>query len=463
MTDKNKTHILNSSFRDRSGFLFSKENILYRQINHSYKEHYDFLMDSGIYSLLSEKNVLISHEEVNINNKYNDNAYKIIKPEYIPFISYPYEWCFSQLKDAALLTLEIQEIAIKKGMILKDASAYNIQFRHGKPIFIDTLSFEKYNYGEPWVAYHQFCKHFFAPLLLMKYKDVRLLQLLKTHIDGIPLNLTSKILPLKTYFVFSILTHIHLHAKSQKHFENKKINQQNKKIKLSSLIGIIDNLKSFIQNFKPEKLKSAWSDYAAISNYSDVAINHKKQIIDTFLSKSGFHTVWDIGANNGIFSRIASNKGFQTYSFDSDPYVVEENYLNCRKNNDTNILPLLIDITNPSPGIGWVNLERISLCERTKPDIIMSLALIHHLVISDNLPFEKIAEYFSGLCKILIIEFIPKTDSQIQKLLNTRKDCFDFYSQVNFEMAFSAFFSFIQKIKINDSKRTIYLMQTLER
>ncbi len=352
---------------------------------------------------------------------------------------------------------------MKKGMILKDASAYNIQFRNGKPIFIDTLSFEKYNDNEPWAAYHQFCKHFFAPLVLMKYKDARLLQLLKTHIDGIPLDLASKILPLKTYLIFSILTHIHLHAKSQKHFENKKTNHQNKKIKSFSLFGLIDNLKSFILSTKQEKLKSEWSDYFEISNYSDTAINHKKQIIDTFLSKFTNQTVWDIGANNGMFSRVASNKGFQTYSFDSDTSVVEENYLICRKNNDTNILPLLFDITNPSPGTGWVNQERIPLCDRAKPDIIMALALIHHLVISNNLPFEKIAGYFSGLCKNLIIEFIPSTDSQIQKLLNTRKDCFDFYSQENFEKAFSDYFSFIQKIKIKNSERTIYLMQTLER
>lgn len=462
MINKDKTPILNSSFRDRSGFLFCKETILYRQVNFVYKENYDFLMDSGLYALLTEKKLMVSHEEVDITNRFNEGACKIIKPEFLPFISYPYEWCFSQLKDAALLTLEIQEIAMKKGMTLKDASAYNIQFRDGKPIFIDTLSFEKYYYKEPWVAYHQFCRHFLSPLLLMKYKDAGFLQLMKAYIDGIPLGFTSKMLPMKTFFMFPVLTHIHLHARSQKHFENKKINFENKKIKPNSLFGLIDNLKSFIQNLNLKKTGSAWSDYAAKSNYSDAAINHKKQIIDMFLPGSGHQTVLDIGANNGMFSRIASDKGIQTYSFDSDPYVVEENYLNCKKNNDTRILPLVMDITNPSPGTGWANLERAPLCERSKPDIIMALALIHHLVITDNIPFEKVAGYFSGLCKILIIEFIPVTDLQVQKLLTNRKDNFNYYTRESFEKAFLDFFSIIQKIKVNDSERIIYMMQTPE-
>ena len=183
--------ILKSSFRDPSGFLFYRDGELYRQINASYKEDYDRFVRSGLYEKLVSGKLLVTHEEINISAEKPETVYKIIKPEKIPFISYPFEWSFSQLKEAALLTLEIEKIALNYGMTLKDANAYNIQFLRGRPIFIDTLSFEKYEEGKPWIAYHQFCKHFLSPISLMKYTDIRLGQLNRIFIDGIPLDLTD--------------------------------------------------------------------------------------------------------------------------------------------------------------------------------------------------------------------------------------------------------------------------------
>ena len=191
------------SFRDPSGFLFHLNGLIYRQINIEYKKNYIHLMKSGLYEALMDTKLLIPHEEVNIGSLASDNAYKIIKPEQVLFISYPYEWCFSQLKDAALTTLKIQKKSLNFGMSLKDCSAYNIQFRKGKPILIDTLSFEEYREGKPWIAYRQFCQHFLAPLALMSYKDIRLNQLLRIYIDGIPLDLAIHLLPFRTRFVFS--------------------------------------------------------------------------------------------------------------------------------------------------------------------------------------------------------------------------------------------------------------------
>ena len=210
-----------SSFRDPSGFLFYKNNLIYRQVNISYKENYDHLMESGLYKILINKKLLIPHREVDASSLSDRKSYKTIKPELIPFISYPYEWSFSQLKNAALTAIKIQKYSLDFGMSLKDCSAYNIQFFNGKPIFIDTLSFEKFKPNKPWIAYRQFCQHFLAPLALMSCKDIRLNQLFKIYIDGIPLDLASSLLPIKTYFKFFLLTHIHLHAKSQKHFSKK--------------------------------------------------------------------------------------------------------------------------------------------------------------------------------------------------------------------------------------------------
>lgn len=455
----NKNREIQGSFRDPSGFLFIDEGVIYRQVNILYKENYDHLINSGLYKTLSDSKLLISHQEATLELAKSDRAYKIIKPELITFISYPYEWCFSQLKDAALITLQIQKEALKFNMSLKDCSAYNVQFYQGRPVFIDTLSFEKYNEGEPWVAYRQFCQHFLAPLALMSYKDIRLNQLFRIYMDGIPLDLASKILPIRSSFSFALLTHIYLHAKSQKYFADKKVVKKQHKISRLSFLGLIDSLETAIKNLKWKQGRTEWGAYYEDTNYSSSAINHKKQIISKFLDKISPKNVWDLGANDGYFSRVASNKGIQTISFDIDPVAVERNYTTSVKEKEKNILPLLLDLTNPSPNIGWENRERMSLKKRRSADAVLALALIHHLAISNNLPLKKIAHFFYKICNSIIIEFVPKNDSQVQRLLSTREDIFPNYSQHSFEEEFNKYFNIINSEIIHDSQRTLYLME----
>lgn len=448
-----------SSFRDPSGFLFYIDDQIYRQINKTYKENYDYLMNSGLYKTLVDAGLLIPHIETDIPGPEPDKAYKIIKPEPVPFISHPYEWCFAQLKDAALTTFKIQKIALDFEMTLKDCSAYNIQFVKGKPTFIDTLSFEKYHEGQPWIAYRQSCQHFIAPLALMSYRDIRLNQLFRIYIDGVPLDLASSLLPSSTNFKASLLSHIHLHAKSQRHFADRTVNIGGHKISRLSFMGLIDNLESATRKMDWKAKGTEWADYYEDTNYSIDAINHKKKIVADFLDKTNPGIVWDIGANDGLFSRIASDKKMLTISFDIDPAAVQKNYLQSVKNNEEYILPLVLDLTNPSPGIGWENTERISLMHRGPADTAFSLALIHHLAISNNLPIGKIANFFNSICKSLIIEFVPKDDSQVQRLLSTREDIFPDYTQQAFESEFKKYFTIKNAENINDSKRTIYLMK----
>jgi hypothetical protein len=449
-----------SSFRDPDGFIFSYNGKLYRCINFSYQQNYEHLIQSGLYDKLVENELLIPHKEVQIPNiETTINYYKILEPEVIPFISYPYEWSFSQLKDAALVTLQIQKMALQYGMCLKDASAYNIQFRHGKPILIDILSFEKYQEDKPWVAYKQFCEHFLAPLALMAYKDIRLNQLLKIYIDGIPLNLATKLLPFRSWLRLSLLLHIHLHARSQKYLLNKNINVDKRTFSKKSLLSLIDSLESAISKLKWEPEKTEWSEYYKDTNYSQEAMFHKKKLVDDYIEEAKPNTVWDLGANIGIFSRIASNKGIYTVSFDSDPSVVEKSYLQVKNYKERNILPLCVDLTNPSPSIGWSNKERLSLIERGPCDLALMLGLIHHIAISNNVPLIQIADFLSQICRYLIIEFVPKDDSQVQRLLRFRKDVFQDYDEKNFEKAFLNYFSILKREKIVDSKRTIYLMK----
>jgi hypothetical protein len=454
---------LPASFRDPSGFLFQQDGVIYRQVNLVYKDDYDHLTSSGLYQALIDGNLLIPHEEVTIEPPVPELVYKVIKPEPIPFISYPYEWCFSQLSDAALTTLKIQRKALDFGMTLRDSSTYNIQFKNGKPIFIDTLSFGKYQEGQPWVAYRQFCQHFLAPLALMSYKDIRLGQLLRVYIDGLPLDLTSCLLPWRTHLRFSLLSHIHLHARSQKRFADRPINVRQYQVRRYALLGILNSLESIVEKLKWQPKGTEWADYYQDTNYSPQAFEHKKRIVDSFLDRVRPATVWDLGANVGIFSRLASDRGIPAISFDVDPAAVEKNYLDCVARGDTNILPLVIDLTNPSPAIGWENRERMSLKERGPADVVLALALVHHLAISNNVPLSRIARFLSDICRWLIIEFVPKSDSQVQRLLATREDIFPNYTRQAFEQEFSRYFTIADSADIPESQRTLYLMSRIQR
>jgi ribosomal protein L11 methylase PrmA len=442
------------SFRDPNGFIFVLDNRIYRQVNNLYKENFDLLIGSRLHEALVKDHLLIPFKEADISLAVTPSAYKVLCPDTIKVISYPYEWSFSQYKDAALLTLEIQKRALEHGMILKDASSYNIQFQDSKPIFIDTLSFEKYKEGEPWIAYRQFCQHFLAPLALMAHTDVRLQQLMKIHIDGVPLDLASALLPGRSKLQFSLLSHIHMHAKGQKKYE-KVTTVKKRKISKFLLLSLIDSLESAVKKLTWKPKGTEWGNYYEDTNYTDKAMENKKNVIDGFLDKITPSYVWDLGANTGLFSRLASKRGILTVAFDIDPAAVEKNYL---LKGDSNMLPLIMDISNPSPGIGWENKERMSFFERSFPDTVFALALIHHLAISNNLPLAHLASFFSKICRNLIIEYIPKSDSQVKRLLATREDIFDKYTEKDFENDFQNYFDIREKVKVAHSERILYLM-----
>lgn len=465
MQKQKKSKLVSSSFRDPSGFLFVLGGELHRQVNLSYRENYDYLISSGFAKQLIEKELLISHKEVALRYAYSAEAHKIIKPEFIPFISYPYEWCFSQLKDAALLTLQLQRRAMEAGMSLKDASVFNVQFLRGKPIFIDTLSFEKYKEGEPWVAYSQFCEHFLAPLALMAYRDTRLNVLLRDFLDGVPIDLASCLLPFRTWLKSSFLFHIHLHAMFQKRYsapEKKK--SFGRKMDKRELLRLVESLGGAIASLRWKPGGTEWAEYYGETNYGVAAFADKKHIIGGFLDSIQPKSVWDLGANAGEFSRLAGDRGIPTISFDADPAAVEKNYLEIKARKEKHIVPLVIDMVNPSPDIGWENEERVSLMKRGPADAVMALALIHHLAISNNLPLSRIASFFSKISgHYLIVEFVPKEDSNAQRLLVFRKDIFPKYALKYFEMAFSRFFTIKKARQIKESKRTLYLMKNKRR
>lgn len=454
---------LSASFRDPSGFLFSRGGVLYRQVNRKYEQEYARLMESGLYEKLVKAGLLIPHVEVDQvpADQTGDVAYKIIQPERVPFISYPYEWSFGQLKDAALATLSIQRRALKVGMSLKDASAYNIQFVRGKPTLIDTISFEIYKEGQPWVAYRQFCQHFLAPLALMALKDVRLNQLLRVYIDGVPLDLASDLLPSKTRLNFGLLTNIHLHAGAQKKYSGTEVKSRAGTMSKQAMIGLIDSLDSTVRRLTWNPKGTEWGNYYDITNYSDAAFEHKKQLVREWSARMKPTLVWDLGANNGVFSRVAGEAGAYVVSSDIDPAAVEQNYRQLKEEKTGNLLPLLLDLTNPSPAIGWANEERDSFGTRGPADMVLALALIHHLAISNNVPLPQLADFFAKTGKWLVIEFVPKSDSQVQKLLVSREDIFPAYTREGFEAAFRQRFKICEAVNVRETERMLYLMESL--
>jgi len=448
-----------ASFRDPSGFLFWRDGELFRQINKCYAADYDVLERCGLLEKLYSAGLLVRHSETGLSEKISPQAYKVLKPERLPFVSYPYEWCFGELKDAALLTLKIAKQALDHGLVLKDASAFNVQFNGSRPVFIDLLSFEQYRENEPWIAYRQFCQHFLGPLALMSKVDLRCVQLFRSHIDGIPLELAGALLPWSSYLRFGLLTHIHLHGWfNRQDWKAKQLGRRGKFSKFS-FYALLDNLNSLVESLTPPKSKAFWEAYYQGTNYSSAGLQHKEELVDRFVQELKPKLIWDAGANVGRFSRIAARYGSLVVAFDNDPCCVEHSYLDVKREGPQNLLPLVIDFSNPSPGLGWAHRERESLEERGPADLILFLALIHHLSIANNLPFESVAAYLAKLTCNLLIEFVPKADSQVQRLLSSRKDIFSWYEQAHFERAFERYFTIVSTAAVRDSQRTLYLMK----
>jgi hypothetical protein len=453
-----------ASFRDPAGFVFALDGVLYRQVNPVGRADYDALMTSGLYDHLVKSGDLVPHEEVGASMSPDGGASAVLRPTRVGFISYPYEWSFSQLKDAALLTLRLQRSAVERGMSLKDATAYNVAFEGGRPVWIDTLSFERLTPGQPWVAYRQFCQFFVAPLALMSSVDVRLLQLLRAHLDGIPLDLASRLLPQRTRLRPGLLMHVHLQAVAERRVAGTALPKTRRMPAMTATgaAGILDSLERTVRGLTWRAPKTTWGNYYEATNYTDAAFAHKRQIVSAAIDRVAPRNIWDLGANDGTFSRLGSDRGIPTVAFDVDPVAVDKNYQQVVARREQHLLPLLLDLTNPSSRSGWAHEERESFADRGPADLVLALALVHHLAIAHNLPLPRIAEFFSRIARALVIEFVPKSDSQLQRMLATRVDIFSEYTREDFEAAFDTWFTIEETYPVRDAERTVYLMRRRE-
>ncbi|MDH3427740.1 MAG: class I SAM-dependent methyltransferase [Gemmatimonadota bacterium] len=456
--------VLSASFRDPSGFVFRRDGVLYRQVNRRYAEHFAAFHASGLYEALLSDGLLISHETVDVEPPRPEIAELVIRPALVPFISYPYEWCFGQLRDAALATLDIQLLAIQRGMVLKDASAFNIQFVDGRPVLIDTLSFERYRDGQPWTAYRQFCEHFLAPLLLIRDVDPWLGRLPALSADGIPLEVASRLLPLRSWVSPSSLLHVHLHARSVRKYGGRAVPEkvQRRGLSRKALVNLIQGLRHTVAALNWKAVGTEWANYVTEHGYDPGDHAEKRRLVGEMLTGIAPGAVWDLGSNTGEFSRIARATGAFVLSVDMDPVAVERNYRRVLSDAETGIHPLWVDLRNPTPDLGWANVERDSLAGRSRADVVLALALVHHLAITGNVPLPNIARWLARLAPNLVIEFVPKTDPQVGRLLVSREDVFVDYTTEGFEAAFSAEFQLARRVEVGQSGRILYQYERRE-
>lgn len=345
-------------------------------------------------------------------------------------------------------------------MSLKDATPFNIQFKEGRPLWIDTLSFEIYQEGNPWIAYRQFCETFLAPLALMSYGDLRMNRLLADFSQGIPLDLAASLLPWKSRFS-SLALHLHLQAKTLHRNFASRDQKTLGKMSRSGMLRILEDLENLVSGLKPRAQETTWRNYEEIGSYETAGLLSKKKIVSDFLQKIPAGMLWDLGANQGLFSKLAAEKSPFVIAFEKDPAAAENHYQSLKENKIKNVLPLVMDLLHPSPALGWENEEQASFLQRGPAQTALALALIHHLAISEYLPLPHIASFFSKICRHLIVEFVPKDDPKTQLLLSRRPDIYPDYHSQAFEKSFSKHFKIHASCPIENSSRTLYWMEKI--
>ena len=422
-----------ASFRDPGGFVFTLDGILYRQVNETFGATYDRLIDSGLYAELTEADLMLDHEEVALRLDGAPTPRAILRPRLVPFISYPYEWCHGQLKAAALLTLELQKRAVARGLVLRDASAYNVQFVAGRPLFIDTLSFGSLVDGEPWGAYRQFCQHFVAPLALMSHVDASLAGLLRSHLDGIPLPLAARQLPLSTRFRPGLLTHLHLHARSIVRRSDPKpaadrAGTRRPRMTRTALLGLIDSLEGTVRGLTYRSAEDSLG--RLLRAYELLSVGRAAQ------TGSGCPDDWDGAGAPADRHDLGSRREYRRLQPGGRRVgrACGQFRFRCRgrraalsrlRRARRNAGVAAHSGSHQSERGNRVEVPGAAFTRRPRPRrSLLALALIHHLAIGNNLPLDEIAQFLRSISRMLILEFVPKEDSQVQRMLSVREDIF---------------------------------------
>jgi len=453
------------SFRDPSGYIYQQNDDIFRIITSRGLDTYNFLKAAPTIKKLIKQGDVVDFTELDRPQwpQIGDiDVQKIIQHPTIPFITYPYEWPFFVLKQAALLHLDIQIKCLKENISLSDATAYNVQFNGTKPAFIDLLSFRPYQDGEFWTAHRQFCEQFLNPLLMRALLGVPHNSWYRGNLEGIPVDQLSQILPLKYCFSWKVLSNIILQAKFQNQAysmsKNELQTQVNKrKLPKSGYLAMLSQLRDWIASLTPKhSKKSTWGDYDQEHTYNSKEEQEKIKYIKDFCAKIKPKHLWDLGCNSGQYSEAALSGGAENVvGFDFDQNALDKAWHRAI-DKKLNFLPLFLDATNPSPAQGWNNTERQSLQKRGNADAIIALAFEHHLAIGKNIPLPDVIAWLTSLAPSGVIEFVPKNDSTIQKMLAIREDIFSGYTQENFEAELKKHAQIIDHKTVSAEGRTLY-------
>jgi len=452
------------SFRDRKAKVFYHKGGVYRVLSRAAMSDWKALSATRFFPRFSGDGKIVRTEIVNSFDspevQPQGQWVGVLKHERIPFISYPYEWSFGMLKDAGLLQLELLLEALKEDLILKDSSAFNVQWRGSVPAFIDITSFEKLAPGEPWVGYRQFCQLFLYPLLLQAYKDVPFQLWLRGSLDGIESEHLVRLMSARDFLRPGVFTHVFMQARMQSRFGNSQrdVKTDLRKAGFSKqlIVSNLKRIKKLIQGLKWEPEKSVWADYAITNSYSEEESKRKAAFVREVVHSRFWELTWDLGCNTGVFSRIAAENARYVVALDADQLAVERLFRELKAEGIKTILPLLNNLADPSPNLGWRGLERKSLANRGKPELVLCLALIHHLVISANIPLGEFVEWLAGLGADLVIEFITKEDAMVQTLLRNKEDNYSDYNKEFFEECLSKAFDLVRHERLDSGRRILY-------
>ena len=454
---------ISGSFRDPSATVFELNDKIIRAIYKSGEKKFHHLISTRILEESVEKDFLIDTEVFkNENLKKNLNCSFMLEHKKVPYVSYPYEWNFEQLRDAALHHLRFNIFLIEKNFQLIDASSYNIQFIGNRTTFIDAFSVDNYIEGSNWDGHNQFCQQFLNPLLLTSSKGIFYNDLYHGNLEGIKnvdickiLSLFQKMSP--TIFFNVVLPAYFENKNKLKNIDNLKlINDKKKNFNKKSYLWLLKNLKNFISKLKSPKEISFWKNYNKVNTYNAEQFEIKKKIIRNFILKNKPKILCDMGCNDGEFSEISLKNGCEyVVGFDNDQSSLIESYSRAKEKN-LDFLPLYFDASKPSANIGWYQSERLGFLERCKFDALLALAFEHHLAIAKNIPLDELINWFLNIAPIGLIEFIPKEDSTIQIMLKFRKDIFLEYNEENFKNILQKKAKILNIYEIDKTKRKIY-------
>jgi hypothetical protein len=435
-----------ASFRDPdSRVVYSADGEVLRELSARGREDWEAVESARFFRRALEDGRVVATEEIEPG---------VLRHERLPFVSYPYEWPFEMLRDAALLQLSLLDDALAEGFVLKDSSPYNVQWRGSQPVFVDVGSFERLREGEPWAGYRQFCALFLYPLMLQAYRGVAPQPWLKGSLEGIEPSQARALLP---RFRRGVLTHVVLHDRLEaKHADRQRDVRSELKaagFKKELIQANVRGLRKLVARLSPKRGRSEWAGYREAAPYTDEDAERKERFVRD-AGQAGL--VWDLGANDGRFSKAA--QAVYVLAVDGDERVVGDLYGTLRDEGSRTILPLVVDLADPSPGRGWRGLERTRLEERGRPDLILALALVHHLAISRNLPFSELVTWLRGLRSRLVIEFADRDDPMVTRLLAAkREETHESYRREEFERALAEGFEVERREELGSGTRTLYL------